>query len=116
MNIFESINNTSNKATDIGERYVDKSFEYFKLKIFQQLTYTISMAGKALIIGAVLFIGLILLAIAGAIAIGAALGNVALGYLIVGVLFFVIAFIIYKVRYIIDAKIISKIQVKLFKS
>ncbi|RXJ44401.1 phage holin family protein [Gelidibacter gilvus] len=116
MNIFESINNTSNKASDIGERYVDKSFEYFKLKIFQQLTYTISMAGKALIIGAVLFIGLILLAIAGAIAIGQALENVALGYLIVGALFFIIAIIIYKVRYLIDGKIISKIYVKFYKA
>lgn len=116
MNIFESINNTSNKASDIGERYVDKSFEYFKLKIFQQLTYTISMAGKALIIGAVLFIGLILLAVAGAIAIGQALDNVALGYLIVGALFFIIAFIIYKVRYLIDGKIISKIYVKFYKA
>lgn len=116
MNIFESINNTSNKASDIGERYVDKSFKYFKLKIFQQLTYTISMAGKALIIGAVLFIGLILLAVAGAIAIGDVLGNAALGYLIVGALFFIIAFIIYKVRYLVDAKVISKIQIKFYKA
>lgn len=116
MSVFESINNTANKASDIGERYVDKSFEYFKLKVFQQLTYTISMAGKALIIGAVLFIGLILLSIAAAIAIGQALGNVALGYLIVGALFFIAAIVIYKVRYLIDGKIISKIQVKFYKA
>ncbi|WP_027124629.1 phage holin family protein [Gelidibacter mesophilus] len=116
MNIFESINNTSNKASDIGERYIDKSYEYFKLKVFQQLSYTISMAGKALIIGAVLFIGLILLAIAGAIAIGELLQSYALGYLIVGALFLIIAFIIYKVRYLVDARIISKLQSKFFKS
>ena len=116
MSVFESINNTSNKAADIGERYVDKSLEYFKLKIFQQLTYTISMVGKALIIGEGLFIGFIFLAIAGAIALGQALGNVALGYLLVGALFFIIAFIIYKVRYIIDGKIINKIQVRFYKS
>ncbi|MCL8006610.1 phage holin family protein [Gelidibacter japonicus] len=116
MNIFESINNTSNKASDIGERYVDKSFEYFKLKVFQQLTYTISMAGKALIIGAVLFIGLIFLAFAAAIAIGDALGHVSLGYLIVGALFLITAFVIYKVRYLIDGKIIRKIQIKFYKA
>lgn len=115
MNIFESINNTSNKASDIGERYVDKSFEYFKLKVFQQLSYTISMAGKALIIGAVLFIGLIFLAFSAAIAIGDALGHVALGYLIVGVFLLLVALIFYKVRYLVDAKIISKIQTKFFK-
>ena len=115
MSIFESINNTSNKATDIGERYIDRSFEYFKLKVFQQLTYTISMIGKALIIGAVLFIGLIFLAFAAAIAIGDALGDVALGYLIVGGVFMIIGLIIYKVRYVVDAKIIEKFQIKFFK-
>ena len=116
MNIFESINNTSSKASDIGERYIDKSFEYFKLKVFQQLAYAISMMGKALIIGAVLFIGLILLAISAAIAIGDALGHVALGYLIVGAFFMIFALIIYKVRYLIDAKMIAKFQPKFFKS
>ncbi len=116
MSIFESINNTSNKASDIGERYIDKSFEYFKLKVFQQLTYTISMMGKALIIGAVLFIGLILLTISAAIAIGDALQNVALGYLIMGALFMIIGIIIYKVRYVVDATIIEKFQTKFFKS
>ena len=116
MSIFESINNTSNKASDIGERYIDKSFEYFKLKVFQQLTYTISMMGKALIIGAVLFIGLILLTISAAIAIGDVLQNVALGYLIMGALFMIIGIIIYKVRYVVDATIIEKFQTKFFKS
>lgn len=116
MNIFESINNTSNKASDLGERYFDKSFEYLKLKVFQQLTYTISMMGKALIIGAVLFIGLIFLAIAAAIAIGEALGHVALGYLIIGIVFIILGIVIYKLRYLIDAKIIAKFQTRFFKS
>ncbi len=115
MNVFESINNTSNKATDIGERYFDKTREYVKLKIFQQVSYTVSMVGKALIIGAVLFIGLIFLAVALAIYLGHLLGYVALGYLIVGILFLIVALIIYKVRYLIDAQIIEKIQMKIFK-
>ena len=116
MNVFESINNTSRKASDVGEEYVDKSLQYFKLKFFQQLSYTISMVGKALIIGAVLFIGLIFLAVAGAIALGELLGEVALGFLIVGGLIMIVGFIIYKVRYLIDAKVIDKIQTKLFKN
>ncbi|OBX27070.1 putative superfamily III holin-X [Gelidibacter algens] len=115
MNIFESINNTSDKATDIGERYFDKTREYVKLKIFQQVSYTVSMVGKALIIGAVLFIGLIFLAFALAIYLGHLLGHVSLGYLIVGVLFLIVALIIYKARYLIDEQIIKKIQIKIFK-
>ncbi len=116
MNVFESINNTSRKASDIGEDYVDKSFQYFKLKFFQQLSYTMSMLGKALIIGAVLFIGLIFLAVAGAIALGEYLGDVALGFLIVGFGIMILGLIIYTMRQLIDAKIINKIQSKLFKN
>ncbi|MEO8774396.1 MAG: phage holin family protein [Gelidibacter sp.] len=115
MNVFESINNTSEKVSDIGERYVTKSYEYFKLKVFQQLSYTVSMLGKAIIIGAVLFIGLIFMAVAGAIAIGEALGQVSLGYLIVGGIFMIIGLIVYQVRHLIDGKIINKFQSKFFK-
>ena len=116
MSVFESINSTSEKATDIGEDYIKKSREYFKLKVFQQLSYTASMVGKAVIIGGVLFIGLIFLAVASAIALGDWLGHIALGYLVVGVIFLIVGFIIYKVRYLIDGKVIAKIQTKLFKS
>jgi ABC-type multidrug transport system fused ATPase/permease subunit len=115
MNIFESINNTSNKATDIGERYFDKTREYVKLKAFQQVSYTVSMIVKALIIGAVLFIGLIFLAIALAIYLGNLLGYLSLGYLIVGVIFLIVVLITYKTRYLIDEAIIKKIQSKIFK-
>ena len=115
MNIFESINNTSDKASDIGERYVTKSYEYFKLKIFQQLSFTVSLVAKAIVIGAVLFIGLIFMAVAGAIAIGNALGHVSLGYLIVGGVFVIIALMIYLLRNQIDSKIINTFHSKFFK-
>lgn len=115
MNVFESINNTSEKASEIGERYVTKSYEYYKLKVFQQLSYTISTLGKALIIGAILFIGFIFMAVSGAIAIGEALNNVALGYLIMGGLFMLIALIFYLLRYLLDATIINKFYSKFYK-
>ncbi len=115
MNVFESINNTSEKVSDIGEKYVTKSYEYFKLKVFQQLSFTISMMAKAIVIGAVLFIGLIFMAVAGAIAIGNALDNVSLGYLIVGGLFMVIALLIFLLRNLIDSTIINKFHSKFFK-
>jgi hypothetical protein len=37
MSIFEEINNTTNKATKIGERYM-RTHNIFELKGFQQLT------------------------------------------------------------------------------
>ncbi len=56
MNVFESLNETSNKAVDIGEKYVEASHQYLKLKIFQQLTGAMSLFGKMLLIGSFLFI------------------------------------------------------------
>lgn len=115
MNIFESINNTADRATDFGEEYVKKSYQYYKLKVFQQLAQVVSMLGKVLLMGAVLFIGFIFLAVAGAIAIGEYLGDVALGYLVVGGLFVVIAIIIYLARRSIDSKVINMIHSIFYK-
>lgn len=116
MTVFESINNTTTKATDISRDYIKKSQEYYKLKVFQQLTFSFSMLGKALIIGSILFIGLIFLAFTLALAIGEWLSNITLGYLIVSGLFFCIAFIVYKLRHIIDKKILKAMSPIFFNS
>ena len=116
MTVFESINHSTTKATDLGQDYIKKSQAYYKLKVFQQLTFTISMLGKALVIGSVLFIGFVFLAFALAMAIGNWLSNIALGYLIVSGLFFCIALIVYKLRHRIDQKIIKTMSPKFFNS
>lgn len=116
QNIFESINNTSDKAVDIGEKYLKDTQEYYKLKIFQQLTVSISMVAKALLIGGLLFIGLIFLAVAAAIAIGHWIGNDALGYLIIAVVFILIGLIVYSNRRFINHEIIKKMSPKFFNS
>ena len=110
MSIFKSIANVSAKAVDLVEEYLKISQEYYKLKLFQLLTFQISFLYKTAIIGGLLFIGFIFLAVSGAIALGTALGNLALGYLLVGVLIFLIAWITYKSRKLIDRKIIRKMS------
>ncbi|MFB9054118.1 hypothetical protein ACFFVB_13600 [Formosa undariae] len=107
MSVFESLNETSNKAKDIGERYVDTSHQYLKLKIFQQLTGGMSLFGKMLLIGSFLFIAFIFLAISAAIAIGYWLENYALGALIIGGLFLCLAILVYLFRHRIDQKFIE---------
>ncbi len=114
--IFESINNTSDKAVDISEKYLKDSHDYYKLKIFQQLTISISLVAKVLIIGGLLFIGLIFLSVAAAIFIGQQLGNVALGYLVVAGIFLIIGIIIYVSRNIINKKIIETLSLKFFNA
>lgn len=113
-NIFESINNTSDKAVDVGEKYIKDTREYYRLKIFQQLTVTVSLVAKVMIIGGLLFIGLIFLSVAAALAIGKELENAALGYVIVAGFFLLLGFVLYLTRNFINSKIISKLSPKFF--
>lgn len=115
-NIFESINNTSEKAVDIGEKYLKDTKEYYRLKIFQQITVSISMLAKVLAIGGLLFIGLIFLAVAAALSIGDLVNNTALGYVIVAFGFFIVGGVVYINRSVINHKIISKLSSKFFNS
>ncbi len=116
MNIFESINNTSGKMTDAGEIYLKKSLEYIRLKVFQQISISVSFFAKALIIGGLLFIGLFFLAFALALVIGEWLGNIALGYLIVAALFLIFTAIAYFKRHLINNNIIKSLSSKFFDS
>ncbi len=115
-NIFESINNTSDKAVGVGEKYLQDTQDYFKLKIFQQLTVSVSMVTKVLVIGGLLFIGLIFISVAAALAIGDWLDNTALGYLIVAGFFLITGALLYTNRNLIDKEIIKKMSPKFFNS
>jgi hypothetical protein len=115
-NIFESVNETSNKAVDIGEKYIKDSQEYYKLKIFQQLSVSVSLVTKALVIGGLLFIGLMFLAFAAAYGIGNWVNNVALGYVIVAAIILLMAAIVYLKRGMINKKIIIILSNKFFNS
>ncbi|HLV14910.1 MAG TPA: hypothetical protein VKY41_07000 [Xanthomarina sp.] len=114
MNIFETINHKSGKMADAGETYVKKSQEYFKLKIFQQISVSISLVAKVLVIGGLMFIGLFFLAFALALAIGQWLDNLALGYLIVALLFLLATTLVYYKRAFINNKIIKSLSSKFF--
>ncbi|QCX39179.1 hypothetical protein FF125_12295 [Aureibaculum algae] len=114
MNIFESINESTTNAVKSGENYVKKTEEYLKLKIFQQLSFSLSMLVKIALVGGFIFLGLIFLSIAGAIALGKVLGNIPLGILIVGILLLLFAFIAFLLRKKIDKTIISKYSKSFF--
>lgn len=114
MNIFESINETSNNIADAGETYVEKSQAYYKLKIFQQVTISVSLVAKTLVIGGLLAIGLFFMAFALALAIGEWLGSLSLGYLIVGGLFLLFTLFVYLGRNIINKWVIKSLSPKFF--
>ena len=116
MNIFESINKKSEEMVDTGETYIKKSQEYYKLKVFQQISVSISLVAKVLIVGGLLFIGLFFLAFALAFAIGEWLGDLALGYLIVALIFLFTMVLVYYNRKFINNKIVKSLSTKFFDS
>jgi len=116
MNIFESVSETSEKITDAGETYIKKSQEYYTLKVFQQLSASISLVTKVLVIGGLLIIALFFLAFAMAMFIGDSLGNVALGYVITAIAFLLITGVIYLNRHHINNKVVKSLSTKFFNS
>ncbi len=114
MSIFEEINNTTDKATKIGERYIKTSHQYFRLKVFQQLTLSLSLATKVLAVGSFLFVGLVFVSIAGAIELGNAVNSYALGFLLVGLIYFFFSIVMYGIRSRFNSYIIKKVGFKFF--
>ncbi|PQJ71825.1 hypothetical protein [Polaribacter butkevichii] len=110
MSIFDNLQNSADKGTNIGKEYASKTLEHTKLKAFQVTALTISMIVKLFFIGSLAVLGFVFLAVSSAIALGDYLENIALGYLFVGLFFLVIAIIIYLFRKYFDKKVIYKIS------
>ncbi|RRQ50641.1 hypothetical protein DZC72_08950 [Maribacter algicola] len=114
MGVFESLNNTSNKAVDISEQYYKKTQEYYKLKVFHQLALTTGMFCKMAILGSLAFLGILFLTVGGTIYLGEVLGSIIYSCLLMGFSFFIIVFVLYMIRNKIDNLIIRKLSSKFF--
>ena len=114
MSLFKSLDNSSAKARNIGEKYVKASHQYLRLKIFQQLTLSLSLIIKIFAIGSFVFLAFMFLAITAAIAIGNALESLTMGCLIVAIIFILLALLIYYLRKAIERIVIKTISIKFF--
>lgn len=110
MSVLNSLNETSHDAIDRGERYLNASKDYFKLKIFQQVSLSVNIVTLIVLVGGAVFIGIIFFSLAGAIAIGNALGSMYLGYVIVGGIFVLMALIFFLLRKKIENIVISRVS------
>ncbi len=115
MSLFNSINETTDKATNIGEKYFIASRDYFKLKLFKQTAIGLSYFSKLLIYSILLMLVIIFVSISGAFAIGNALESLSLGFLIVGGILLVITIIAFLLSKYIDNTIIKNLSKKFFK-
>lgn len=114
MSLLKSLDNSSTEAKQIGEKYLKASHRYLRLKIFQQLTLSLSLMIKFFAIGSFVFLAFMFLAITAAIAIGNALDSLTMGCLIITVIFILLALLVYFLRKNIERKIIKAISIKFF--
>ncbi|WP_298486935.1 hypothetical protein [uncultured Maribacter sp.] len=114
MGVFNSLNQTSKKAIDYSEEYVQKTQEYYTLKVFQQLAITTSLFCKIAIIGSLAFLSITLLVVAGTLALGSLIGNMVYACLIIALSLLIICAIIYRFREKINRLVITKLTKQFF--
>jgi hypothetical protein len=114
MGVIDSLNETNKKTAEIGEKFLAKSFDYYKLKIFQQITISVSMLFKVLAIGSVVMIGLVFLSLALAFKISDLLQSYAVGFALMGSIYLIMSIIIYLLRKQINNVIVKSLSKPFF--
>ncbi|WP_343487305.1 hypothetical protein [Allomuricauda sp. d1] len=115
MQILKTLDRASSDAVNTGEDYLELTKRYYKLKIFQQLTSNFAALCKMAIIGGIVFLGIIFLSVAGAIAFGNAVDNLPLGYVAMATVLILIALVIYMVRKkLVDRFVLKKMSKTFF--
>ncbi|GAL72328.1 hypothetical protein [Jejuia pallidilutea] len=114
MGLVDAISNTNDKAVEVSERYVKTSLKYYKLKVFQQLSISVSIVFKALIIGSLALMCVLISAVGLALFIGESTQNYPFGFLMVGLLFLILSIIVFALRRLINKWVIKKLSKKFF--
>lgn len=114
MSILKSLDTTSEKAVEKTEEFLTYSKEYYKLKIFQILTSSLSLIFSFAIIGVFMLIAFIFLAVSTSKAISNYLNSELLGHVIVALIFIAFAFTAYLTRHKIENIIVKSLSKKYF--
>lgn len=114
MSVFKSIHTSSEKAIEKSEEFIKNSEKYYKLKIFQVLTSSLSMIFNFAIVGIFILIAFIFLAISISSTIGEYLDNPFWGYISVAFIFFAFGFVAYLMRNHINNLVIKNLSKKYF--
>lgn len=115
MQFLKNLDRASSDAMDAGEDYLEQGIRYYKLKIFQILAGNLAIISKMAIIGGILFLGILLMAVAASFAFGELLESTALGFVVVAGFLLLLALIIYLGRKeIIDRKVLNTMSKTFF--
>jgi|SRR5690606_36825069 len=108
--MFSKLKENIREMQDQTHELIDSNLAYYKLWVFRVITKSSSTLFKILLIGVLLVMVFVFFSIAAAIAIGYALENYALGFLIMGAFYLLISFLIYIFRNKIEKPIIEKLS------
>lgn len=114
MGIIDALDNTTSEAVDNGEAYIKTTKRYYELKVFQQLAILSFNGTQFAIYGSLCILGLIFLAVASATALNEYFESRFLGFLIVALLFFVLAGFFYLGRKQIEKRVILTLSKNFF--
>ncbi|WP_224488163.1 phage holin family protein [Robertkochia flava] len=80
-----------------SQEYIEKQLEYYKLSLFKKLMKGATAFVHFLIIGAILFLTVIFISLAGAWSLAGWLDNIPLAFIIMGLFYAIILFLFVKV-------------------
>jgi len=95
MPLLKTLDRASSNAIEATEDYVEVTKRYYRLKLFQQLASYFASISKLALLGGIIFMAVILLSVAGALALGNALGSFSLGCVLMAAILLLVAMIIY---------------------
>ncbi|MCH4551750.1 hypothetical protein [Aestuariibaculum lutulentum] len=116
MKILDALNVKAQDTFQHGDEYLKSSEKYIKLKIFEQLSLTLSFLIKFFIILGLGFAGLFFVSVAGAIALGEWLNSMPLACLIIGITLILLMGLAFAFRRRIDNTVISNVSDNFFNS
>jgi Zn-dependent protease with chaperone function len=96
--VFDELKENLLEADINARSYVENTEEYFKLKGFKALMKGITYMARVVFIGALALLALLMLSLAGSLGLGQLLDNTIYGFLIVGLIYVLIAIIVYVFR------------------
>lgn len=106
---FEELKENSENIQKQAKEYFENSMAYYKLWGFKVAMKSTTMVLKFVFIAIALMMGLFFCSVAGAFAIGKALDSYALGFLIVGGIYFVLTGLLFLIKdKIVEGPILEK--------
>jgi len=113
---FEKIKDDISDIDSNVRSYIENAMAYYQLKSFKILMKGITMLTNLIVVGLLVFLALLLLSFAAAYTLGDALGYTLYGFLIMGLVYAIIGFMVYRNRAKLNEVLLKKFSKIYFNS